>query len=230
MYQSVPASLVESLRVFAAETIVSLADYMPAILGALLILIVGSLIANTAKALVIKVLSSLHIAKAVKKTPIEHFLKNAEIKSGFETIVGTVVYWLIMLVVLQSVVTILGLDSLSLLLAGILGYFPRVLSAVVVLFFGVLLAGLFESFVKGAFKTIEASSSRMFGKIASYLVITVTILAAISELGIANEFILILFVGFVAATSLAAGLAFGLGGKDVVRDFLSEWYKRNKKG
>lgn len=230
MYQSGTESLVGSLRAFASEALLSLADYMPAVLGSLLILIVGALIANTVKSLVIKILSSLHISKAVQKTPIEHFLKNAEIKEGFETILGSVAYWLIMLVVLQSVVTVLGLDSLSLLLAGILGYIPRVLSAIVVLFFGVLLAGLLESFVKGAFKTIEASSSRFFGKIASYLVVTVAILAAISELGIANEFIIILFVGFVAAASLAAGLAFGLGGQDVVRDLLKDWYKRNKKG
>ena len=103
------------------------------------------------------------------------------------------------------------------------------IASIVVLFFGVLLAGLVESFVKGALKTIDASSSRFFGKIASYLVVTVAVLASISELGIANEFILILFIGFVTALSLAAGLAFGLGGQDLVRDLLKEWYKKAKK-
>lgn len=225
MYQSV----FTSFQVFATEAILSVADYMPAILGAIVLLIVGSVIANGIKGLVIKLFESLQLSSAVKKTPIEHFLQNADIKMKFETILGTAAYWLVMLVVLQSVVSILGLSSLSLLLATILAYIPRVIAAVVVLFFGVLLAGLVESFVKGALKTIDASSSRLFGKIASYLVVIVAVLAAISELGIANEFILILFVGFVTALSLAAGLAFGLGGQDLVRDLLKEWYKKAKK-
>lgn len=225
MYQS----LFSSFQVFATEAVVSVADYMPAVLGALLLLVVGSFFANAIRRLVVKVFESFHLSKAVKKTPIEHFLQNAEVKAQLEVILGSVAYWLVMLVVLQSVVAILGLESLSVLLTSILAYIPRVIAAVIVLFFGVLVAGLVESLVKGALKTIDGSSSRFFGKIASYIVMIVAVLAAISELGIANEFILILFVGFVAALSLAGGLAFGLGGQDVVRDLLKEWYKKAKK-
>ena len=225
MYQSVLASS----QVFLVESLVAVADYIPAVLGALLLLIVGTFFANAIKKVVISLFESLHISKAVKKTPIEHFLTNADIKEKVEVIIGTIVYWLVMLVILQSVVAILGLSSLSLLLATILSYIPRVIAAIVVLFFGVLLAGLVESVVKGALKTIDGGTSRLFGKVASYLAVTVAVMAAISELGIANEFILILFVGFVVALSLGAGLALGLGGQELVRDMLKEWYKRTKK-
>lgn len=225
MYQS----LFTSLEVFLAEALLAIANYMPSIIGALILLVVGSVIANGVKGLVTKLFESLQLSKAVSKTPIEHFLQNADIKMQLETVLGTAAYWLVMLVVLQSVVSILGLNSLAHLLSSTLAYIPRVIAAIVVLFFGVLLAGLVESFVKGALRTIDASSSRMFGKVASYLVVIVAVLAAISELGIANEFILILFVGFIAALSLAMGLAFGLGGQDLVRDLLKEWYKKAKK-
>lgn len=225
MYQP----LLSSFQMFLTESVVSIADYIPAVIGALLLLVIGSLCARAIRGLVVKIFESLHLSKAVEKTPIEHFLKNAEIKTQFEVIIGNAVYWIIMLVVLQSVVAVLGLSSLSVLLAAVLGFIPKVIAAVLVLFFGVLLAGLVESLVKGAVKTIDAGSSRVFGKVASYLVVIVTVLAAISELGIANEFILILFVGFVAALSLATGLAFGLGGQDLVRALLQEWYKKAKK-
>ena len=57
----------------------------------------------------------------------------------------------------------------------------------------------------------------------------VTVLAAISELGIAQEFILIIFIGFVVMISLGFGLALGLGGKDLVSKILNDWYKKFKK-
>jgi hypothetical protein len=55
-------------------------------------------------------------------------------------------------------------------------------------------------------------------------------LVAIGELGIAKEFINILFIGFIAMLALAFGLAFGLGAKEVVREVLENWYRSVKKG
>lgn len=211
------------------ETTRTIADFLPMVLGALFLLVVGSLVAKAARGLVIKIFESLNLTKAVKKTPIEHFLDNAELSTKVEVIIGNVAYWLIMLVVVQSVVSVLGLHSLVLLLDRVLGYLPRILAAIFVLFFGVLLSGLVEALIKGALKTIDGSSSRLFGKVASYLVVTISVMAAISELGIANEFILILFVGLVTALSLGFGLALGLGGKELVQKLLDKWYKSLQK-
>lgn len=222
-------SLLSSSSILVEETMRTLADYLPVLLGSLFLLVVGSFIAKAVRGLVIKVFESLNLTKAVKKTPIEHFLENADLSTKIEVIAGNVAYWLIMLIVVQSVVSVLGLHSLVQLLDRVLGYLPRILAAVFVLFFGVLLAGLVEALIKGALKTIDGSSSRMFGKVASYLVVTISVMAAISELGIANEFILILFVGLVTALSLGAGLALGLGGKELVQKLLDKWYKNLQK-
>ena len=61
------------------------------------------------------------------------------------------------------------------------------------------------------------------------MVITITVMAAISELGIASEFIFILFVGFVTTLTLGFGLAIGLGAKDLVKNILDDWYKKLEK-
>ena len=93
-----------------------------------------------------------------------------------------------------------------------------------VLFIGVLLAGLVEGLLKGTLKSVDAKSARALGKVGSYLVVTIAIMIAISELGIAKEFIFVLFVGFVAMLSLGFGLALGLGGKNLVGKLLERWY------
>jgi len=100
---------------------------------------------------------------------------------------------------------------------------------VIVMAIGVLLAGLLEGVVKGALASVDLKTSRLMGKIASYTVVTITTLAAFSELKIASSFINILFIGFVSMLALGFGLAIGLGAKDVIGQFLSDWYKELRK-
>lgn len=207
----------------------ALTVFMPKLIATLVLLLIGITIARTIKFLVVRGLEKFRLSTAVKKTPIEHFFDNPEMGHKVEEAVGSVIYWLVMLVVLHTVFTIIGLNSLSLILEQIINYLPHVISATFVLFFGVILAGLVESFVKGTIKTIDGKSARLFGKISSYVIVTIAVLAAVSELGIAKDFVTILFIGFVATFTLALGLAFGLGGQHIVREVLESWYEKTKK-
>ena len=123
----------------------------------------------------------------------------------------------------------MGLSTVSQVLNNILGYIPKVFSAAIVLLAGVLLAGLVESLVKGAVGSVAVSVSRFLGKLASWIVMIFATLAAISELGIAANFINTLITGTIAMLSLGLGLALGLGSKDLVKEILTEWYSGIKR-
>ena len=69
----------------------------------------------------------------------------------------------------------------------------------------------------------------MLAKVASYLVVVVSAMAAINELGIAQSLINTLFIGVVATLSLGIGLAIGLGAKELVAKMLMDWYAKNSK-
>ena len=224
-----PNTIYDSLVFLSNQFLTDIVIFLPKLIMAMLVLVIGSALANTFKKVVVKLLETLRVSSAFKKTPVEHFLKNAEIGSKIEDIIGSILYWLVMLVVIHTTVSILGLASLTVILGQILSYLPTVVSAVIILFFGLLIAGVVESLVKGAIKSVDGKSSRLLGKISSYAVMVVTVLAAISELGIAQEFILIIFIGFVVMISLGFGLALGLGGKDLVSKILNDWYKKFKK-
>lgn len=216
----------DSFSLVAGQMLAQTMLYFPRIVAALLVLLFGSILAKIIKRLAVKLLEALRLSSLVKNTPIEHFLTNADMEHKFEEVLGSIFYWLIMLVVLNTSVSILGLEPISAVLAKVLNYLPNILSAILVLFFGVLLAGVVESVVKGSIKSMDGKSSRVFGKVSSYLVMSIAVLAAISELGIASEFIMILFIGFVTMLSLGVGLALGLGGQDLVRVVLQKWYER----
>ncbi len=213
------------LRVFEYSAAAFLAA-LPRITGAAIVLFGGMIVAGALKQLILRVLSKLHLAQAFEKTPLEHFVKESNREQQLEKGVALICYWLIMLVVFETVASMLGLTPIALLLEQVLTILPHLLSAGVVLLIGVFFAGILENVAKAMMRSVSVRLSRAFGKATSYGVITVAILASLSELGIAREFILILFIGFVGSTALGVGLALGLGGQDVVRKMLLDWYKR----
>ncbi len=226
--ESLPQSWQNTWSLGAAYLVAQFSTYLPRILGAVVVFLVGLLVARIVRGLVVKGLETIRVSKAVEKTPLELFLKNAELGQKIEEIIGGVFFWLILLVIIQTSVSLLGLTPLSEFFDKIFAYIPHIFTAFLIFIFGVLLAGLIESLIKGTLRSFDAHSARLFAKVASYMVVAVTTLAAIAELGIARDFILILFVGAVSAFSLGAGLAMGLGGQDTVRKILDSWYQRTR--
>lgn len=207
----------------------SVVAFLPNLLASIAVFILGLLIGKWARGLVIKVLDTVKLSNIVTKSGFHKFLEKAEVKIKIEEIFGGIVKWLVILIFSVTAINILGLTAVSAVLVSVLAYIPKIVSAILVLAVGVLLAGLVESLIKGALGQIDVKASRLFGKISSYLVVVFSSLAAINELGIAQSLINILFVGFVAMLALGFGLAIGLGAKDLVSEILSDWYTDFKK-
>lgn len=210
------------------STIGSLFSLFPQILGAIVIATLGIVIGNWVKTLAAKSLQMINFETFIKDTKFKAFLIKAEITDKVEEVIGSILKWLIVLTFFIAATNILGLTTVSNILASVLSYVPNVISAVIVMALGVLLAGLVEGVVKGALASVDLKTSRLMGKIASYTVVTITTLAAFAELKIASGFINILFIGFVSMLTIGFGLAIGLGAKDVVGQALSDWYKELK--
>lgn len=215
----------QSLTNVWRSTTVPLITFFPNLVGALLVVVVGVILGNWTKNLLVRALQLLHFETFIKDTKFKAFLLKAELSQKLEDLIGMLVKWLIVLIFFIAATNILGLTAVSAVLGSILSYIPNILSAVIILAIGILLAGLVESLVKGALSSIDLQASRLMGKVASYTVVTIATLAAFSELKIAESFINTLFIGFVAMLSLGFGLAIGLGAKDVVGKALGDWYK-----
>lgn len=211
------------------NTLGSVFSLFPKFLGAILVATIGVVIGNWAKSVLVKSLQLLRFENLIKDSKFKAFLLKAEVTGKVEEVIGSILKWLIVLTFFIAATNILGLSTVSNVLGGVLSYVPNVVSAVIVMAIGVLLAGILEGVVKGALASVDLKTARLMGKIASYTVVTITTLAAFSELKIASSFINILFVGFVAMLALGFGLAIGLGAKDVIGAALSDWYKELKR-
>jgi hypothetical protein len=202
---------------------------LPKVVGAVLVGVIGIVLGNWVKTLTVKSLQMLRFETLIKDSQFKAFLLKADVTQRVEEVIGSILKWLIVLTFFIAATNIIGLSAVSAVLAGVLSYIPNVISAVIVMAIGILLAGLVEGVVKGALASVDLKTSRLMGKIASYTIVTITTLAAFSELKIASAFINILFIGFVSMLALGFGLAIGLGAKEVVGQALSDWYKELKR-
>ena len=223
------STIEKALLTATQDILVGILNFIPVLLSAILVFVLGVLIARWVKVGVVKLLNLSRLATVISTPAVKKFLKNASITQKIDDVLGEIVRYIILLIFFVTSVNLLGLTTVTQVLNGVLAYLPQIFAAILILISGILLAGFLEKVVKGSLGSVGLRSSRLMGKFTSYLIMVITILAAISQLGIAQPFVGTLFIGFVTTLSLALGLGFGLGSKDLIKQVLEDWHKNFKK-
>lgn len=213
----------------SSNLLTSIALFIPNLLGALILFFVGIVLSGWIKSLTVRLLSGLNLSKLFQGTTFSKFLEHADLTTKIEQVIGELLRLLVVLIFFIASINLLGLTTVTEVLNRILNYLPHVFAATLIIAIGTIIAGLVEKIVKGSLGTVDVKTSRLLAKISSYIVMVFTILAAMSQLGIAATFVNTLFIGFVAMLTIGLGLSLGLGSKDLVKTILEDWYKDFKK-
>lgn len=229
MQTNVVYSFQNSLALATNQFLVGILGFLPSILGALILFLIGWILADWLKALTTKIVNVTKLGSLFKNPAITDFLKNAQVSQKLEVILGEIVKWLVITLFFVASINVLGITSISIFLNGIIAGIPTLIAAIITLVIGVVVAGFLEKMMKGSLGSSDPSMSRLVGKVVSYSVMTFFVLAALSQLGIASFFINTVFVGFIFALALALGIGLGLGSKDLIKKLLEDWYKKIEK-
>ncbi|MFA6383661.1 MAG: hypothetical protein WCX17_04555 [Parcubacteria group bacterium] len=197
-------------------------DFLPALLGAIIVFVLGWIVASVLGKLIAKAIKSVKVDEALEKVGFNKRLKEVGISETASELVGGIVKWFLVLVFLMAATNILGLSQVSDFLNSIILYIPNVVVAVVVLAVAFLVGGFAYNVVKGSTKAAGVMSATLLATISRWAIILFGIFAALIQLGIATSLISTIFIGIVSAISLAAGLAFGLGGKEEAASILKK--------
>ncbi len=209
-------AVLEPGRAFVARV----AMFLPGFLGSLVILLVGWVVAKFVRLLVFRFLLAVRLDLASEKAGIDDVLIRADIRQSPAELVAVLVQWLVMLIVLMTAVNTLGLSSVSDLLNQILLYIPKVIAAVIALILGLFFANLLAGVIKTAAANAGLVEVDALSSLTRYAVVAFTVAVTLEELGIAAELVRSAFVILFGAVALAAALAFGLGCKDLARDWM----------
>lgn len=193
----------------------TVALYLPRILAAVVVFIIGWVVATVLYRIVIEVVKVLKINEALKTAGVHEAAKDAGFAFDAGRILATLVMWFVALVFLVAAIEILGLTTVTIFLQRVvILYLPQVIVASLILILGAIVADVARRFVIGSAKAAGAHAANLAGTVAKWAIWIFAILAALDQLGVASVFIQTIFTGLVVSLSLAFGLAFGLGGKE----------------
>lgn len=196
--------------------------FVPKLLIALIVFIVGWVIAVALGRLVSQIIRALRVDSALQNLGIEAPLARAGFRLDSGAFLGGLVRWFFILVFLVAAVDILGLVQVNAFLAEVvLIYLPNVIVAAIILVAAALIADAMRKVVVGSAKAAHLPHSGLLGGIVKWCIWVFAILAALYQLGIAGPFVQTFFTGFVAMLTIAGGIAFGLGGKDAAGEFIN---------
>lgn len=196
------------------------AAFLPAFLGALIVFVVGLVIASAVGSLVERVLETLKLNNALK-TLAPH-VERAGLSLNAPRFFGQLVFWFFFLVFLLAASDILKLFALSSFLRDVLNYIPNIVVAVLIMVAALLVANLLRRVVEASAASAKLHNGKFFASLAWWAVSVFGFLAALVQLGVAVSLINTLITGFVAMLAIAGGIAFGLGGKDVAAQLLGK--------
>ena len=211
--------------VTSVETLwVKIISFIPQLVGGLVILIVGLIVASIAGKLVRKLIDYSKVDSLMKKLKIKEELESLGFHFNLGTVVGKIVKWFFIVATLIAIADVLNIPQITQFLEKVVLYIPNVLVAVVILAIGIIAGRLAHETIKKGADTFKMSSyvGNILATVAKWSVVIFAGMAALVQLGVASSMIQILFTGLVAMAALAGGLAFGLGGKKKAEEVIQK--------
>jgi small-conductance mechanosensitive channel len=210
------------------ELVKKFGQSIPSIAAAFGVAIVGSIIAAMVSKLISKLLSATGVDALADKINQIDFISNYNIKIVPSRVVGKIVYYILMLVVLIAATELLGMPAVSQLVHDLINYVPTLISAVIVLLFGLLIADTVKDATATACKSLGIPSGKVIANFLFYFIFLTALISALSQAKIDTDFIKSNLNILLGAAVGAFGLGYGLASKDMMSNFLASFYSRDK--
>jgi hypothetical protein len=200
----------------------SLLSFLPRVIFAVLVVLIGVLVGVLLKAAVVKVLKMIRLKPYTDAVGLD---KVFTAKVELAELLGDLTKWAIIIVSLLPALEILNLPKVYDLVYGIVAYIPRVIVAVVIVVIGAIIADLVARLVESTAQTIGAKTAAVAADLARWTIIIMAVISAVNQLGINTVFINQVIMGLVAMLAIAGGIAFGLGGQGAAKEAIDSFKK-----
>jgi len=199
-------------------------SYLPQLLGALVVLVVGFLIAFILRKVITKLLRRFRLDDRLEAGSGGRYVERFSPQGSPAKLVGMVLFYVIMLFVITSAIGTLGIPPLTNFMNLVLSYLPNVIAALLIFLVAAAVAGAVGGVVH---KTMgDTPTGRVVRAAAPALVMAIAVFMVLTQLGIAPVIVTATYIALISAASLAAALAFGLGGRDAAAELINSGYRK----
>ena len=199
-------------------------EWLPALIGALVILVLGYIVARVVATIVGRVLQRAGLDRTLQSGQAGTFVQ--KITSSPSKLVGTLVFWLILLGTISLAVSVLGIEALTNFVAAVYAYLPNVLAAFLIF----LVASAISAGIATLVTRImgDTGLGKIVATVAPILVMTIATFMILEQLKIAHDIVVTTYTLLLGAIALASALAFGLGGREVAGRMLESAYQKGQ--
>lgn len=198
------------------------------LLFGLLVFIVGWIVAKVFKILATKFLKMLKIDKLVEDSGFREILLRGQITKEPSELMASVIYWLLLIVVVFLSINVAGVPIPPEVIENLLSFIPKIIIGLILFIASLLVGNIVEGVVNTAAGNAGIQKSYILGKTTKVVIIIFGVVLALDEMGIGGNFVTSVFNIILASGALAFALAFGLGAKDVVKNWLEEFLTKKQ--
>jgi F0F1-type ATP synthase assembly protein I len=200
--------------------------FLPRLVGFLIILLIGWLIARAVKAVLVKALQSVGIDRALTTGSAGPYVERVMPDARPSEIIGTIVFWFLFLGAIAIAVSQLGIQALDNFVGSIVAYLPNVVVAILIF----VVAGAVAAAVSGLVsRTLgDTATGKIAGTATPVLIMGIATFMILDQLNIAPAIVEITYIALLGSVALGMAIAFGLGGRDVAGRLLEDAYRQGR--
>ncbi|HEX5438499.1 MAG TPA: mechanosensitive ion channel [Gemmatimonadaceae bacterium] len=206
------------------ESLLQLLAYIPALIGALVILFAGYLLAKIVERATDHALSRLGLNRWLEDGGVLDAVERTGWRRSPSRLVANIVFWFLMFAVILLAANALGLSALANVFTELVSYIPSLIAAIVILLVGIVLGEFVDGLVMASAGSVHGGP--MLARAGRVGVIILSIFMALQQLGVATEIVTVAFAIIFGALALAFALSFGLGNRDLAGEVTRAWYER----
>lgn len=200
---------------------------VPSIIGALVIFIIGYIVALLLSRTVTKILKITKFDALAEKVNATQYLEKANISISPSKLVGKFVYWVLLLIVLITASETLGWDAVSNEISKLVAFIPKLFIAIVILILGTYIASLLRDLIAGATRSLGISTGKIIANIVFYLLFITILLTALNQAGVDTSIITSNFLLIIGTVLISAGISYGFASRDILSNILAGYFSRN---
>lgn len=201
---------------------IGVVEFIPQLIGALIVLIIGLIIATVLGSVVDQVIRSIKLDNLLRKVGVANYIERGGLKLDSGKFLGRIVYWFFVVAFVLAVANILGLEVFSDFLKQVLLYIPNIVVAVLIMIATFVVAKFAKSLISASMLSAKLHASKFLGTFTWWAIALFGLITALMQLGINIYILQTLITGLIAMLALAGGLAFGLGGRDYAAKILDK--------
>ena len=219
----------QAVMVSLAAALMTLLSFIPALIGAILLLIIGWVLSDVIAKLVAGLLERVGFENAAHRVGVTGFMSRTGMRdprAGY--VLAELVKWFIRLIFIEAAAQAVHLQAVTQVINQLILFIPNLIVALVVLLIGAIVARFVAGIVRGSASEAGLQNPNLLATVAQYAIMAFAVIVAINQVGIAATLVNTLFMALMGAVALAVGLAFGLGGRDVAGQMWQGWYQRSR--